>query len=90
MGTVYRNLKQLAQAGKIREIEIPGGLSRFDGNNHDHYHFRCEKCGRLFDLDEVVDRTMEKRIAQKTGFKVKGHYLEYTGLCLDCKKTGEE
>jgi len=90
MGTVYRNLKILAEAGEIKEIEIPGSLSRFDGNKHNHYHFRCEKCNRLFDLDEVVDRTMEVDIAQKTGFKVKRHYLEFIGLCLDCQKTGEE
>jgi Fur family transcriptional regulator, peroxide stress response regulator len=90
MGTVYRNLKILAEAGEIKEIEIPGSLSRFDGNKHNHYHFRCEKCNRLFDLDEVVDRTLEVDIAQKTGFKVKRHYLEFIGLCLDCQKTGEE
>jgi len=90
MGTVYRNLKLLAQDGQIREIEIPGSLSRFDGKKHNHYHFRCEKCGHLFDLDEVKDRTMETNIAQKTGFKVKRHYLEFIGLCLDCQKFNEE
>lgn len=52
-----------------------------DGNKHNHYHFRCEKCGRLFDLDEFVDRTKEVDIAQKTGFKVKRHHLEIIGLC---------
>jgi len=90
MGTVYRNLKLLAQDGQINELEIPGSLSRFDGNKHNHYHFRCEKCGCLFDLDEVVDRTMEVDVAQKTGFKVKKHYLEFIGLCLDCQKTDKE
>jgi Fur family transcriptional regulator, peroxide stress response regulator len=90
MGTVYRNLKLLAETGEIQEIEIPGSLSRFDGNTHNHYHFRCEKCCRLFDLDEVVDRKMEADIAQKTGYKVKRHYLEFIGLCLDCQKSDEE
>jgi Fe2+ or Zn2+ uptake regulation protein len=90
MGTVYRNLKLLAQAGQIRELEIPGSLSRFDGDLSNHYHFRCEKCGRLFDLDQVMDRTMEASIAQKTGFKVKRHYLEFIGLCLDCQTPDEE
>ena len=90
MGTVYRNLKLLAQAGQIRELEIPGSLSRFDGNKHNHYHFRCEKCGRLFDLDEVVDHTMEASIAQKTGLIVKRHYLEFIGLCSRCQNDQEE
>jgi Fur family transcriptional regulator, peroxide stress response regulator len=90
MGTVYRNLKLLALSGQIRELEIPGSLSRFDGNKSNHYHFRCEKCDRLFDLDEAVDRTMETTIAQKTGYKVKRHYLELIGLCLDCQQISEE
>lgn len=86
MGTVYRNLKLLAQAGEIQELEIAGSLSRFDGNTSPHYHFRCEKCGCLFDLDEPVDRTMEIRIAQKTGFIVKRHYLEFIGWCGGCRQ----
>ena len=89
MGTVYRNLKLLAQSGEIKEVDIPGSLSRFDGNNCNHYHFRCEKCGSILDLDEPIDYTMQSRIAEKTGFKVKRHYLEFIGLCSECK-TQEE
>lgn len=89
MGTVYRNLKLLAQAGEIKELDIPGRLSRFDGNNSNHYHFRCEKCGRLFDLDEPVDHSIERRVARKTGFEVKRHYMEFIGLCSDCQKNNE-
>jgi Fur family transcriptional regulator, peroxide stress response regulator len=90
LGTVYRNLKLLAQAGEIKELDIPGNLSRFDGNNSNHYHFRCEKCGRIFDLDEKVDHSIERKIARKTGFKVNRHYLEFIGLCSDCQKDKEE
>ena len=84
MGTVYHNLKLLAEAGHIREIEIPGSFSRFDGNKDNHYHFRCDGCGRLFDLDQPIDHTIEATIAKQTGFKVKRHNLEFIGLCLDC------
>ena len=86
MGTVYRNLRLLAQSGEIRQLDIAGSLSRFDGNSDNHYHFRCEKCGRLFDLDEPVDRSIEDRVARKTGFKVTTHHLELIGLCPDCQE----
>jgi Fur family transcriptional regulator, peroxide stress response regulator len=86
LGTVYRNLRVLAQAGLIRELVTAGGLSRFDGNPADHYHFRCEKCGSLFDLKSPVDYTLEQRVAQETGFEVKKHYLEFSGYCCECKK----
>ena len=86
MGTVYRNLRSLSQAGDIRELDTPGNPSRFDGNSSHHYHFRCEICGRVFDLDETVDRTLERKVARKTGFEVKRHYLEFIGICSGCQK----
>ena len=85
LGTVYRNLKLLKQEGEILELDLASTLSRFDGNSQDHYHFRCEKCGRVFDVDEPVDKEIDYRVAQKTGFKVSHHRLEFRGLCKDCQ-----
>jgi Fur family transcriptional regulator, peroxide stress response regulator len=90
MGTVYRNLKLLAQAGQIRELDIPGSASRFDGSSSKHHHLICEKCGRIFDLDEAIELKVEARIFQKTGFQVKRQYLKFIGLCSDCQKISEE
>ena len=86
MGTIYRNLRLLVENGEVKEINIPGIPSRFDGNTYDHHHLLCEKCGRIFDLDEFVDYNMEDMIFQKTGFKVKVQYLKFIGLCADCQK----
>jgi Fur family peroxide stress response transcriptional regulator len=85
LGTVYRNLKLLKQEGEILELDLASTLSRFDGNSQDHYHFRCEQCGRVFDVDELVDKEIDDRVAQKTGFKVSYHRLEFRGLCKDCQ-----
>ncbi len=84
LGTVYRNLKLLKREGRILELDFTT-LSRFNGNIHNHYHFRCERCGGIFDVDEPVDRVMDDRVAQKTGFKVTHHRLEFRGLCKDCQ-----
>lgn len=85
LGTVYRNLKVLQQAGKILELDLAGTLSRFDGNTQNHDHFRCEQCGRIFNVDEPVDRGTDARVARETGFKVSYHRLEFRGLCKDCQ-----
>ena len=85
LGTVYRNLRLLKQEDKILELDLAGSLSRFDGNTQSHYHFRCEKCGRVFDVDEPVDKESNERVARKTGFKVSHHILEFRGLCQDCQ-----
>ncbi len=85
LGTIYRNLKSLKKEGEILELNFVGTVSRFDGVTQNHYHFRCEDCGRVFDIDEPVDRCIEERVAQKTGFKVSHHRLEFRGLCDSCQ-----
>jgi len=85
LGTIYRDLKSLKQEGKIAEIKLAGSLSRFDGNSKNHYHFHCQKCDRIFDVVEPVYTAIDNRIAQKTGFDVFYHRLEFYGLCPDCQ-----
>lgn len=85
LGTVYRNLRLMKDEGEVLELGLAGTLSRFDGNGENHYHFRCEGCGRVFDIDEPVDRAMDERVARKTSFEVSYHRLEFRGLCNECR-----
>ena len=85
LGTVYRNLKLLKQKGKVLELDLANHQSRFEANARNHYHFRCEQCGRIFDVDEPVDEEINERVARKTDFKVSYHRLEFRGLCKDCQ-----
>jgi Fur family peroxide stress response transcriptional regulator len=85
LGTVYRNLRTLCQLGEVLELVLCGNLSRFDARNDNHYHFRCEKCGQVFDIDEPLNTEMDKIAARKTGFKIKYHRMEFFGLCLECQ-----
>ena len=90
MGTVYRNLKSLVKSGDIRQLDIADGTTRFDGNTDNHYHFRCEECGHIFDLDEPVDQAISERVAENTGFKVYRQRMELIGLCNACKVNGHD
>ena len=87
LGTVYRNLKVLRESGEILEICSASASSRFDGNAHNHYHFRCENCGGLFDVEEPVNKEIDERVARKTGFEISYHWLEFRGLCKECQKS---
>ncbi len=84
-GTVYRNLKILKESGQVSELKLEDTVARYEGRKEKHYHFRCEQCGRVFDVDEPVDRNIDKRVAKRTGFKVIRHQLEFRGLCKDCQ-----
>jgi Fur family transcriptional regulator, peroxide stress response regulator len=84
LGTVYRNLKNLKEEGVIKEVCVSGEMSHYDGKTNGHYHFRCDRCGLIVDLDESFDRAIEERVARKTGFKVTHHTMNLGGLCLKC------
>lgn len=83
--TVYRNLKQLAEAGEIRRIEVPGGADHYDHLCHDHCHVKCEKCGRLFDVDMDFVAGLEKNIRDDMGFTFTGYDILFRGICPDCR-----
>ena len=85
-GTVYRNLQVLQEDGAVSELNLNGTLSRYEAKQESHYHFRCEQCGRVFDLDEPVDKELDERVAKRTGFKVSHHQTEFRGLCKDCQQ----
>ena len=84
-GTVYRNLKIMRDIGEISELNLSGTVSRYEGKLADHYHFRCEKCGKVFDLKEPVNQELDEKVAKNTGLKVSYHQLEFRGLCKDCQ-----
>ena len=85
LGTVYRHLRLLKEEGRISELDVIGAFSRYDAKTENHYHFICEQCGNIFDLDEPVDRDLDEKVARKTGFKVSNHSLAFHGLCKDCQ-----
>ena len=86
LGTVYRNLKSLAEEGLIREIHTGGHSARFDGNTGRHYHIRCLVCGRVNDLPMSVDARFEEEAGRAMNYRVLGHQLEIQGLCPLCQE----
>lgn len=85
-GTVYRNLQRLCETGEIRKREIPGEADRYDHLCHDHYHARCVKCGRVFDVDMEYMTGLEKTIKDTHGFVFTGHDIVFQGICAECQE----
>ncbi len=83
--TVYRNLQRLCEIGDIRKREIPGGADHFDHLCSNHYHARCIKCGRVFDVDMEYIADIEKSIKDTHGFVFNGHDIVFKGICSECK-----
>ena len=50
LATVYNTLRQLKEAGELRELVVDAGRSFFDTNIAHHHHFFFEETGVLVDL----------------------------------------
>ena len=88
LGTVYRNLEELARRGLINRIEVGGTQRRYDGETEEHCHVRCLACGHVEDADvEGVD--LRKVGASRIpGYRVVGCAVEVLGYCPRCVKAG--
>lgn len=85
LATLYRNLNKLADNGIIKKIDGLEPSSHFDHNTHEHYHFICDKCKRVFDIDADVAPDLVNIAENKTGFLITGHDITFHGLCKDCR-----
>jgi Fur family peroxide stress response transcriptional regulator len=84
-GTVYRNLNILIEQNLIRKIDFGSTFDRFDCNTDEHYHFICEKCNSVTDLEMPVMQELNDRVDAATNFITKRHRIEFYGLCEKCK-----
>lgn len=85
LATVYRNLKQLTQMGVIQSFETGDRIEHYDATVEPHYHFVCNDCKKVYDIDMECFSEINSNVEDKTGYKVKGHSLIFYGHCNDCQ-----
>jgi len=80
--TVYNNLRDLVEAGLVREVAVEGRAARFDAKGARHHHFICDRCGSVEDLEwyrvpKPAARSLGKRVVRECE-------LIFRGLCTKC------
>lgn len=88
LGTVYRNLVQLRNDGKIRSLGVVNGCERFDADISPHSHFICNVCGRIIDvggLFSIHTKRLDEIVCQEMGLEIESHALVFYGRCNSCK-----
>jgi Fur family ferric uptake transcriptional regulator len=85
LGTVYRNLDLLAEAGIIQKLETAGTQKRFDGTVENHYHVRCVQCGQVDDIPLPLFGEIEDLLGELSNYKILSHRLEFQGVCPSCQ-----
>ncbi len=82
--TTYNNLRDLVQAGLVREVAMEGRGARFEAIHTRHHHFICDQCGTVEDLDWY---DVPKPAGAALGRRVfRNCELIFRGLCMNCAK----
>ncbi|MDU3153851.1 MAG: Fur family transcriptional regulator [Anaerococcus hydrogenalis] len=83
LSTIYRNLNTLEEVGLLLKNTNLDGISYFQLNTNDHKHFiTCMSCNKKF----IVENCPIHEVEKETGFIIKGHSFEFTGICPNCQK----
>lgn len=91
LGTVYRNLNQLAEAGIIAKLQFGDlGIDHFDYNTAPHQHFVCNQCNAVIDLAMESVSHINEQAAKNFDGKITGHKLYFCGLCRSCLEKCEK
>lgn len=85
LGTVYRDVAQLKNAGYIRTVCTVNGQERYDANVEDHIHFVCEECAGVTDLPGEVLSDELCRSLEECGLSVHSADLTLKGVCSGCQ-----
>ena len=84
LGTVYRNLSLLVECGEATKFPGTDGFDHFDGNTSPHYHFICNKCNRIMDVDFPQMDFINEAAGKTFPGRIEGHTAYFYGSCPDC------
>ena len=86
LGTVYRNLSLLADLGEISRVSTGDGADHFDGDTHMHYHFICNCCHEIYDLDLKGVDVVKDIASENFAGQIDSYLLNFYGTCENCIK----
>ena len=90
LGTVYRNLTLLADIGEIQRLRVGDGIDHFDADTSPHYHFICNDCGSVLDLDMESIESINEIAAKGFDGRITGHVTYFYGTCGQCTASHNE
>lgn len=80
LGTVYKNLEDLREAGLIRLVASPNQIKKYEWEKGDHFHLVSEQAIKDFENQELFEK-VKKLITEslKDEFEVEGLDIQVIG-----------
>jgi Fur family peroxide stress response transcriptional regulator len=86
LGTVYKTLSLLKDLDEVLELNFGDGDNHYDGNKpYPHPHLICIRCRKIVDPEVSLTQDLIQEMAQRSGYQLVGHRLNFYGLCPDCQ-----
>jgi len=87
IATVYRTVKLFEEAGILTKHDFKGGKARYEAMIESHHdHLIDVKTGEIIEfVDDEIEK-LQKKVAEKHGYKLVDHKLELYGVKINSKK----
>ena len=81
IATVYRTVKLFEEAGSLTKHDFKGGKARYEAMIESHHdHLIDIKTGEIIEfVDDEIEK-LQKKVAEKYGYKLVDHKLELYGV----------
>ena len=81
IATVYRTVKLFEEVGILAKDEFKGGKARYEEVNEGHHdHLIDIKSGEIIEFVDYEIEKLQKKVAEKYGYKLVDHKLELYGI----------
>ena len=87
IATVYRTVKLFEEAGILTKHDFKGGKARYEELRESHHdHLIDIKTGEIIEfVDDEIEK-LQKKVAEKYGYKLVDHKLELYGVKKNLNK----
>lgn len=79
--TVYNTLNLFLEKKVIQLIGIEENETRYDADISTHAHFKCQECGKVYDIHEDLPNIELKKLKN---FKILEKQIYLKGICENC------
>jgi Fur family ferric uptake transcriptional regulator len=86
IATVYRTVRLFVEAGILERHEFGDGRSRYEAASDEHHdHLIDVETGKVIEFVDEELEALQRRIAEKLGFRLVDHRMELYGVAVDRK-----
>ena len=91
IATVYRTVRLFEEAGILAKHDFGDGRARYEETPDEHHdHLIDIQSGKVVEFHNDEIEELQRRIAEKAGYRLVGHRLELYGVPLDGKNTRQK